>query len=182
MFDFICDNFSQLKTLCFNGSQSISLSKLIHLNNLEKLQLILFLNTINISIDKNQCFKKLLSLELRNILMTPTLFENLVQMFPNIENFSFNIFNIKCEHENKIHNNFDALLNKCECFECMDKVFKCLSKLNHLNVLKIIGYNCESLKAIQNNINELTFKQLEDLKTITHSNSRNYSKLIFLLI
>jgi hypothetical protein len=62
----------------------------------------------------------------------------------------------------------------------MDKVFKCLSKLNHLNVLKIIGYNCESLKAIQNNINELTFKQLEDLKTITHSNSRNYSKLIFI--
>jgi hypothetical protein len=48
MFDFICDNFSQLKTLCFNGSQSISLSKLIRLNHLEKLELILFLKTINI--------------------------------------------------------------------------------------------------------------------------------------
>jgi hypothetical protein len=44
------------------------------------------------------------------------------------------------------------------------KVFKCLSKLLDFNILKIIGYNCESLKAIQNNINEQTFKQLKDLR------------------
>jgi hypothetical protein len=62
----------------------------------------------------------------------------------------------------------------------MHKVFKCLSKLNHFNVLKIIGYNCESLKAIQNNINKQTLRQLKDLKIITHSNSTNYSKLIFI--
>ncbi len=68
----------------------------------------------------------------------------------------------------------------------MHKLFKCLSKVLDFNILKIIGYNCESLKAIQNNINEQTFKQLKDLKDlkdlkiITHSNSTNYSKLIFI--
>jgi hypothetical protein len=35
----------------------------------------------------------------------------------------------------------------------MHKLFKCLSKVLDFNILKIIGYNCESLKAIQNTQN-----------------------------
>ncbi len=35
IFDFICDNFTQLKNFAFNSNESISLSKLINLINLE---------------------------------------------------------------------------------------------------------------------------------------------------
>jgi hypothetical protein len=88
-------------------------------------------------------FNRLLSLEL-NILMTPTLFERLVQKFPNIERLSFNYNRVICEHQNNDQN----------CFQCNDRVFKSISKLNRLKVLKIIEINFEKLKAFENNINK----------------------------
>jgi hypothetical protein len=157
IFDFICDNLTQLKSFGLKCEHFISLSKLIQLINLENFHLIIDSSTIDISlIEKNYCFNKLLTLNLTNIAMIPTFFENLIQIFPNIEKLALIKPKVNCEHQN----------NNQKCFECADKVFKCLSKLNRLKVLKIKSdyFLVVILKALQNNINEQTFKRLEELK------------------
>jgi hypothetical protein len=90
MLDFICDNFSRLKSFCLESrrNHSISLTNLIQLNNSENFELKNFVHTFGINIssmDKNNCFINLKTLELTNISITLTLFESLIQMFPNIE-------------------------------------------------------------------------------------------------
>ncbi len=86
--------------------------------------------------------------------MTPTLFESLALRFSNIEKLSFNYNRIICRHQIENYN----------CFERIVRVFKSLAELNCLKVLQVIHYKCETLKAIQSNINELKFKQLKELK------------------
>lgn len=147
IFDFICDNLTQLKSfsVCDYGSVSMSkLIKLIKLINLEYLELCteigLFSKTMDrqlLDMDQNYCSNKLLSLKLNDITMTPTLFERLLQMFPNIEKLSFNYFMVICEHQNNDKYDDFECIYKYECFECIDKVFECLSKLNILKVLEI---------------------------------------------
>jgi hypothetical protein len=178
MFDFNCNNLTQLKSFSFYGNQFISISKLIKLNNLEYLELII--DQIDIQFltkDKNNLFNKSLkSLKLSSkSIMTSPLFERLVQMCPNIEKLSINYWNIFCEHQNTY--------KKYLCYECFDKVFKCLSKLNRLKVLQIIPFSCATLKAIESNINEQTFKQLVKLKLYNYGNEQNInnnSKQIFI--
>ncbi len=124
-------------------------------------------NTINISpVDKNYCFKKLLSLQLTNIEMTFTLFESLVQLFPNIEKLTLINPKVNC-----VHKKSDG------CFKCTDKVLKCLSKFNRLKVFEIKSSLFLTLKVLENNINEQTFKQLEELKIETQRFSK-HSNLI----
>jgi hypothetical protein len=172
IFDFICDNFTQLKSFGIYYTQSISLSKLIQLINLENFHFMTheyYWNTIDIcSIDQNLCFNQLLTLKLTNIPMTPTLFENLFQKFPNIEKLTLINPKVICEHQNKNQ----------KCFKCVDKVLNCLSKLNRLKVFEIkSGYFLfVILKALLNNINEQTFKQLKELKMETQRFSK-YSNL-----
>jgi hypothetical protein len=56
-FDFICDNFTQLKSFCFHGLQFTSISNLIKLINLEYFELIIDRIDIDFSsMDKNNCF------------------------------------------------------------------------------------------------------------------------------
>jgi hypothetical protein len=174
IFDFICDNFTQLKSFSFDCVQSISLAKMIQLINLENFHLMAYWNIINISpIHQNHCFNKLLTLKLTNIAMTPTLFENLFQKFPNIQKLTLINPKVNCEHQN----------NDQKCFECMDKVLKCLSKLKRLKVFEIKSFYFLFLilKALKNNINEQTFTQLEELKIETqrfskHSNLKKIFK------
>jgi len=177
-FDLICDNLTQLKSFNFYSNQFISISKLIKLNNLEYLELIIDEMDVELfAIDKNNLSNKCLkSLKVSSkSIMTSSLFEGLVQMCPNIEKLSINYWNIFCEHQNTY--------KKYLCYECFDKVFKCLSKLNRLKVLQIIPFSCETLKAIESNINEHTFKQLVELKLYNYCNEQkvnNKSKQIFL--
>jgi hypothetical protein len=176
-FDFICDNFTQLKTFGSYGNEFISISKLNKLINLQNLKL--FIRGLDIdfsSMDKNQCLNKTLkSLKLSSI-MTPKLFERLVQMFPNIEKLSLNYLKFFCEHQNHNEN------EKYGCLECMDKIFKYLSKLNRLKVLEIIPFSCATLIAIERNINEQDFKHLVELKLCINGNLilDNNSKQSFL--
>jgi hypothetical protein len=149
IFDFICDNFTQLKSFGFESFDSISeLIKLINLENFELSQI--FNENFKFSLmDKNYSLNKLLlrilrnSSKLRTIFMTS--FENLVQIFPNIENLSL-IFNlVNCELQNNDEN------KKNDCFNCIFYVFKAIAKLNRLKVLENIYINCDSLKAIGSN-------------------------------
>jgi hypothetical protein len=159
VFDFICDNFTQLKNFGFNTKESISLSKLINLLHLENFELNFNYNTSSISsMDKNYCFNKLLSLKSLRISMTPKLFKSLVQMCPNIENLSISHYSIICKDQN-----VDQNLNH-RCSECKDNIFETISKLNCLKVLEIIDYECYLTEAIVSHINEQTFKQLEELQ------------------
>jgi hypothetical protein len=175
-FDFICDDFTQLKSFCFHGLQFTSISNLIKLINLEHFELIIDRIDIEFSsMDKNNCFNNWLkSLKLINIEMTPTLFERLLQMFPNIEKLLLCDCGVICEHQN---------YDKYDCFQCLDKAFNYLSKLNRLKALEIIPFRCETLKAIESNINEQTFKQLVELKLRIFEKSitvDNESKQIFI--
>jgi hypothetical protein len=159
IFDFISDNFIQLKNFSFNSNESISLSKLINLINLENFELNLDYNTFSVSsMDKNYCFSKLLSLKLLRISMTPTLFKSLVQMCPNIENLSISHYSIICKDQN-----VDQNLNH-RCSQCKDNIFETISKLNSLKLLEIIDSECFLTEAIGSHINEQTFKQLEELQ------------------
>jgi hypothetical protein len=90
-------------------------------------------------------------------------------MFPNVEKLTLINPKVNCEHQN----------NDQKCFECMDKVLKCLSKLKHLKIFEIKSFYFLFLilKALQNNINEQTFKQLEELKIETQRFSK-HSNLI----
>jgi hypothetical protein len=102
--------------------------------------------------------------------MTPTLFESLVQMFANIKMLSIEWLEV-------IKNN-KYIVN---CFECIELVFKSISKLNRLKILKIIKFDFKTLKAIQNNINEQTFKRLEELKLKRSFNDRKKMPFIDLI-
>jgi hypothetical protein len=176
IFDFVCDNFTQLKSFSVCDYGSVSMSKLIKLINLEYLELCIkiglrskimdnkLLDIEFSSMDQNYCSNKLLSLKLNDITMTPTLFERLLQMFPNIEKLSFNYFFVICEHQNKDEYDSFEFIVKYDCFECIDKVFECLSKLNSLKVLEIIPFYCQIIRVIERNINEHTLKQLVELK------------------
>jgi hypothetical protein len=90
--------------------------------------------------------------------------QSLLQKLPNIEKLSLLNYHLF----NKQNNESDECLNRC------NKVFESLSKLNRLKVLQING-KCVVLKALQNSINEQTFKQLQQLN-ICYVWSRN-SKL-----
>jgi hypothetical protein len=161
IFDFICDKLTQLKTLyfdCNDDNDSISLSKITTLTNLENLWLSLRWKQIEFSfMDKKSFLNKLLSLEIKSTSMTPTLFEKFVQNLPNIEKLSIIDFEFICEHQ------IDEQNYKYDCFQCNDKALKCLSKLNRLKNLKMFSSECHQIKALVNNINEQTFKPLEEL-------------------
>jgi hypothetical protein len=58
----------------------------------------------------------------------------------------YNSSQVKCEHQ----------IEKDNCFQCIERVFKSISELNCLKVLQIIGFNSKTLKAIKSNINEQT--------------------------
>jgi hypothetical protein len=152
VFNFICDNFTQLKSFYFRANELISMSKskLINLENF-----ILSVPKIDsFLMDKNDCFNKTLKPLRSSASMTPTLFKGLVQMFANVENIYYNSHNLKCEHSNHFQHNY---------FKCKQEVINYLSKLNRLKVLEINGFSCATIKAIEMNINEHTFKQLEEL-------------------
>jgi hypothetical protein len=97
-----------LKSFSVCDYGSVSMSKLIKLINLEYLELCtqigLYTKIMDnelfgiefSSMDQNYCSNKLLSLKLNDIAMTPTLFERLLQMFPNIQKLSFNYFVVCC--------------------------------------------------------------------------------------
>jgi hypothetical protein len=176
-FDFICDNFTQLKSFCFMRYHSLSISQLIKLVNLQNLEIV-FVHGLYVNIssmDNNNYFNKSLkSLKLCHLTADPILFEDLLQMFPNIENLTFDFLKFFCQHLN--NENYD-------CFQCWDQVFNYLSKLNRLKVLEIIHFNCAILKAIESNINEQTFKELVELKLCIYKKSitvENKSKQIFI--
>jgi hypothetical protein len=157
IFDFICDNFIQLKSFCFvykKNSNHFSLIQIFNLINLEKFYLRLAGNDVYfLSTVKNKSLNKLQTIELNDISMTPTMFENLIQMCPNIEMISINYFTVFCEHNQW----------KRYCFECIHKFLECLSKLNRLKVLEISDENYGIIKAIVRHINEQTFERLEGL-------------------
>jgi hypothetical protein len=172
--DFIFDNLTQLKSFHFKClSYSISLSKLTQLINLECFHTIgLNLEFSSMVENKNKFIDKLLSLKLGYVhSVTASTFTKFIQMFPNIEKLTIMYPNIGCEHQ----------IENTECFECMDEVIKCLSKLNGLKILEILDFNHQTVKAIANNINGQTFNKLEVLTL--HADYTPYSKqLIFDLI
>jgi hypothetical protein len=146
IFDFICDNFTQLKSSSFVLYHEwilISISKLIKLINLEDLELRVFqIDSLFI----NNCFNKTLkSLSLRVRELTTTLYEGLFQMFPNVEKISCDFSGFYCSH---------SFRGQCFCSQCNDEVIKCFSKLNRLKVLEIIDFSCERL--------------IETIRTINH--------------
>jgi hypothetical protein len=139
-FDFICDNFTQLKSLsfCFRVWISISISKLIKLTKLKDLELRAF-KIDSFLMNQNNCFNKTLkSLSLRVQELTTTLYEGLFQMFPNVEKISCDFSRFECEHLIRCH----------DCSQCNDQVIKCLSKLNRLKVLEIVDFSCVKLNDI----------------------------------
>jgi hypothetical protein len=173
-FDFICDNFSQLKSFSiqFKFFGFISLTKLFQLNNLENLRLKGTADALNTySFNKNNCFKKLLTIELMDILIAPNWFHSFVQISPNIEKLSINSSQVKCEHQ----------IKRNDCFQCIQRVFKSISELNCLKVLQINDFNSNTFKAIISNTKEQTFERLEELKLKSDSYSRHYkSKKTFI--
>jgi hypothetical protein len=172
MYDFIFDNFIQLKSFHFECSDSISLSKLTQLINLECLHTIGGnLKFSSMAQNKNNLIHKLLSLKLGYVISTASTLTKFIQMFPNIEQLTIMYPTIGCEHQ----------IKNTECFECMDEVIKCLSKLNGLKILEILDFNDQTIKAIANNINGQTFNKLEVL-TLHGDYTRHSKQFIFDLI
>jgi hypothetical protein len=179
LFDFICDNFSQLKSFDFEDRLLFTKFSLIHvlnLHNLENFYLTLSANYINFysthSLYKNLSnpLNKLQSIELKDISMTPTLFESFVQMCPNIQKLTICYLKVFCEHQKWFQNN--------RCFECIHKVVDCLSKLNRLKALEIIDENYDKMRAIDSHINEETFERLEELSIIIECDHKNEKKKV----
>ncbi len=179
IFDFICDNFTQLKSFGFGhqkNSNHFSLIQILNLTNLEKFYLRLAGSDIHfLSTVKNKSLNKLQTIELSNTSITPTMFANLIQMCSNIEIISINYLKVYCEHNQR----------KPYCFECVYKLLECLSKLNRLKVLEINDENYGIIKAIVRHINEQTFERLEELSLFLSSNMEslnvltNYFRKIF---
>jgi hypothetical protein len=156
IYDFIFDNFIELKSFHLEcGYQMISLSKLTELINLESLKIIYSnLEFSSMAQNKNNLIHKLLSLKLVCVhSLTASTLTKFIQMFPNIERLTIMNPRIGCEHQ----------IENTECFECMDEVIKCLSKMNGLKILEILDFNYQTIKAIANNINGQTFNTLEVL-------------------
>jgi hypothetical protein len=179
LFDFICDNFSQLKSFDFEDKLRFTKFSLMHVlnsNNLENFYLTLSGNYINFysthSLYKvlSNPLNKLQSIELKDISMTPTLFESFVQMCPNIEKITISYLKVFCEHQKWFQNN--------RCFECIHKVLDCLSKLNRLKVLQIIDENFDKMRAIDSHINEQTFERLEELSIIIKCDDKDEKKKV----
>jgi hypothetical protein len=179
IFDFICDNLTQLKSFGFGyqkNSNHFSLIQILNLINLEKFYLRLagsdvhFLSTV-----KNKSLNKLQAIELSDTSITPTMFANMIQMCRNIEIISINYLRVFCEHNQW----------KSYCFECVYKSLECLSKLNRLKVLEINDENYGIIKAIVRLINEQTFERLEELSLFLTFNMEslnvltNYFRKIF---
>ncbi len=112
----------------------------------------------------NNPLNKLQSIDLNDISMTPNLFDNFVQMCPNIQQICIKYLKIFCEHKKWSH---------YRCFECIHKVFDCLSKLNRLKVLEIIDENYDKMRAINSHINEITFERLEQLSIIIRCDDKD---------
>jgi hypothetical protein len=104
IYDFIFDNFTQLKSFYFKClSYSISLSKLTQLINLECFHT--FGSNLEFSSmveNKNKLIDKLLSLKLGYVnSVTASTFTKFIQMFPNIEQLTIMYPSIRCEHQKK---------------------------------------------------------------------------------
>jgi hypothetical protein len=179
LFDFICDNFCQLKSFDFEDRLRFTKFSLIHVLNLHNLEdfyltlsenCIYFYSTHSLYKNLSNPLNKLQSIELNDISMTPTLFESFVQMCPNIDKIKISYLKVFCEHQKWFQNN--------RCFECIHKVVDCLSKLNRLKVLEIIDENFDKMRAFDSHINEQTFERLEELSIIIKCDDKNEKKKV----
>jgi hypothetical protein len=171
IFDFICNNFIELKSLSFSGKRiELSLNELFKLIILEALDL----NVIHMKFDfsdsnANFASNKLKSIKFNDSIIDLKKFEDFVKTIPNIEKFAL--------IETQI---IDISYEKYSKRECYRNFVESLLKLNHLKVLEIKSDFYKSLIAkndLLKAINNQKFKQLKELKI----NNKQFSEKFFAL-
>jgi hypothetical protein len=182
LFDFICDNLTQLKSLSFNVVEMISVSKLVKLVNLEDLELRFY--RIDRFMNRSNCLNetlKSLSLFVRAPIMIPPynpMYVQLVQMFPNVQKISFEFHSFNCDHLYCYSYRYPSQCHSNASFINMFIDF--LSKFNSLKVLEIIDLSCfrfnnvfrfSNTPLVDDYIN-IIFHLIQKLAQLCHTNTK----------